>query len=90
MCLEAFAKEYDTDATLSGNSLQTVRLQLAKEAEAKVMKEMSADGKAESGSDSEDDEDPGDQDMTPGEFLFFGLEIEHQQCVMSFSITFVS
>jgi hypothetical protein len=58
-----------------GNSLQSVRLELAKEAEAKMMKEMSTE---EGLTDDDEDSDHG-QEVTSAEFLFLALEIEHQQ-----------
>jgi hypothetical protein len=67
---------------ISGKSLQSVRLELAKEAEKKAMKEMHAESNeqdVELGDVDDDVDDLPNQDMTPGEFVFFGLEIEQQQ-----------
>ncbi|KAK7461135.1 hypothetical protein VKT23_009062 [Stygiomarasmius scandens] len=66
---------------ISGKTVQSVRLELAKEAEAKVLKEMSEAEKAEDqmGESSNDEDDRPDIDTSPGEFLYFGLEIEQQQ-----------
>ncbi|KAK7441515.1 hypothetical protein VKT23_016505 [Stygiomarasmius scandens] len=78
----------------SGKTAQTVRLELAKEAEAKARQEIITEEKRERNlerneddadadadreeADYEDDPLP-DLETSPGEFLFFGLEIEHQQ-----------
>ena len=44
------------------------------------MKEMRAvEKEAELDVEDTSDDDLPDQDTTPGEFLYFGLEIEHQQ-----------
>ncbi|KAK7436280.1 hypothetical protein VKT23_019244 [Stygiomarasmius scandens] len=76
----------------SGKTAQTVRLELAKEAEARAVKEILNEQKnerdlerneddADADEEEEDYEDDTlpDLETSPGEFLFFGLEIEHQQ-----------
>ncbi|KAK7442944.1 hypothetical protein VKT23_015888 [Stygiomarasmius scandens] len=64
---------------LSGKTIQSVRLELAKEAEAKARQEMNEEKNHDDSSGEEEDDPLPDLDTTPGEFLFFGLEIEHQQ-----------
>ncbi|KAK7450187.1 hypothetical protein VKT23_013070 [Stygiomarasmius scandens] len=70
---------------VNGKTAQSVRLELAKEVEAKARKEMHEEERREAGNGSDegetDDEDDllPDLDISPSEFLFFGLEIEQQQ-----------
>ncbi|KAK7441367.1 hypothetical protein VKT23_016614 [Stygiomarasmius scandens] len=65
---------------LSGKTIQSVRFELAKEAEAKARQEMNEEENNDGSSGEQEEDDPlPDLDTSPGEFLFFGLEIEHQQ-----------
>ncbi|THU82098.1 hypothetical protein K435DRAFT_872679, partial [Dendrothele bispora CBS 962.96] len=64
-----------------GTTAQSIRLELAQEAQEKARKEMAegeGGGALSSGEDDDEDDLP-DLDTSPGEFLFFGLEIEQRQ-----------
>jgi hypothetical protein len=65
-----------------------VRLELAKEVEAKARREMNEEEMRSTLSDSGEDPLP-DLDTSPGEFLFFGLEIEQQQYVFLLSFIYI-
>ncbi|THV01339.1 hypothetical protein K435DRAFT_853897 [Dendrothele bispora CBS 962.96] len=65
---------------INGKTLQTVRLDLAKEAQEKMLKEMREEERLERLVDDDKEEDKlPDQDTSLGEFLYLGLEIEQQQ-----------
>ncbi|KAF5370801.1 hypothetical protein D9758_002054 [Tetrapyrgos nigripes] len=72
---------------VGGKTLQSVRLELAKEAEKMAKEDLRKEEAQEisetsSGTESEIDGDEVLEELdgtSPGEFIFFGLEIEHQQ-----------
>ncbi|KAK7444581.1 hypothetical protein VKT23_015259 [Stygiomarasmius scandens] len=78
---------------VSGKTAQSVRLELAKEAEENTLQEMKDKKRMNKesewkDSDNEDDDLP-DLKTSPSEFLYFGLEIEQQQQELFLDITSV-
>ncbi|THU96562.1 hypothetical protein K435DRAFT_858426 [Dendrothele bispora CBS 962.96] len=65
------------DVPVSGKTTQSVHLKLAEEASRKARRELNIEEGLQD-ADSEEEELP-DLDTTPGEFLFFSLEVEQWQ-----------
>ncbi|KAK7434254.1 hypothetical protein VKT23_010570 [Stygiomarasmius scandens] len=79
---------------VSGKTAQSVRLELAKEAEEKALQEMKDEERMNKESewkdrDGDENDDLPDLETSPGEFLYFGLEIEQQQRELRLDITSV-